>query len=258
MMLSGLITLAARAGNDDAAAIDEMVSLAWERIRTYPCRRTSSVATNILLDVRKRYRRHRCIEVPESIELGGDPVDGAAAVEDQVLGHLLIDELARAQRSGLMSRPVLATILRTHLLDESLSDLAAEHDVTPQPLRLLIFAAVAGVGSVVAGSSAAADGATTPAAGARRVCVHRRQRQPTDSTVPHGGGGSGGGGGEQQCHWNVVIEDDFQFGIYDVDTLETQHSAMGHWLDYFCDGIGAADMDGFSSFPRSPDVGSCR
>ena len=74
MMLPGLITLAARAGNDDEAAIDEIISLAWERIRTYPCQRTSSVAANIILDVRKRYRSHRCIEVPDSIELGADPV----------------------------------------------------------------------------------------------------------------------------------------------------------------------------------------
>ena len=134
MMLPGLITLAARAGNDDEAAIDEIISLAWERIRTYPCQRTSSVAANIILDVRKRYRSHRCIEVPDSIELGGDPVDGAASVEDQVLGLLLIDELARAQRDGLMSVAVLATILRTRVMDESLADLAAEQDVTPQLL----------------------------------------------------------------------------------------------------------------------------
>lgn len=134
MMLPGLITLAARAGNDDEAAIDEIVSLAWERIRTYPCQRTGSVAANIILDVRKRYRSHRCIEVPDSIELGGDPVDGTASVEDQVLGRLLIDELARAQRDGLMSGAVLATILRTRVLDESLADLAAEQDVTPQLL----------------------------------------------------------------------------------------------------------------------------
>lgn len=134
MMLPGLITLAARVGNDDEAAIDEIISLAWERIRTYPRQRSSSVAANIILDVRKRYRSHRCIEVPDSIELGGDPVDGATSVEDQVLGRLLIDELGRAQRDGLMSEPVLATILRTRVLDESLADLAAEQDVTPQLL----------------------------------------------------------------------------------------------------------------------------
>lgn len=65
-----------------------------------------------------------------------------------------------------------------------------------------------------------------------------------------GGGGGGGGGGEQQCHWNVVIEDDFQFGIYDVDTLETQHSQTGRWLEYFCEGIGAVDVNGFFLTPE--------
>ncbi|MCB1013322.1 MAG: hypothetical protein KDB15_16815, partial [Microthrixaceae bacterium] len=49
-------------------------------------------------------------------------------------GRLLVDALSRAQRDGLMSGPVLATILRTRLLDESLNDLAAEQDVTPQLL----------------------------------------------------------------------------------------------------------------------------
>lgn len=134
MMLPGLITLAARVGNDDEAAIDEIISLAWERIRTYPCQRNGSVAANIILDVLKRYRSHRRIEVPGSIELGSDPVDGAASVEDQVLGRLLIDALVRAQHNGLMSGPVLATILRTRVLDESLTDLAAEQGVTPQLL----------------------------------------------------------------------------------------------------------------------------
>lgn len=67
---------------------------------------------------------------------------------------------------------------------------------------------------------------------------------------PGGGGGGGGGGGEQQCHWNVVIEDDFLFGIYDVDTLATQHSQTGRWLEYFCEGIGAVAVDGFFLIPE--------
>jgi hypothetical protein len=133
-MVPGLVRLATVAGNDDPAAIDEMVSLAWERIRTYPSERHGSVPANILLDVRKRYRRHRGIEAPASSELCGEPVDRRSSVEDQVLGRLLIGELAEAQRSGLMSAPVLATILRTRLCGESLADLAVEQHVTPQLL----------------------------------------------------------------------------------------------------------------------------
>lgn len=71
-----------------------------------------------------------------------------------------------------------------------------------------------------------------------------------DGTESSGGAGGGGGGGEQQCHWNVVIEDDFQFGIYDVDTLETEHSQTGRWLEYFCDGIGAVSVNGYFLIPE--------
>lgn len=45
------------AGRGSFDAVDhEIVSLAWERIRTYPAdRRPNAVASNVLLDVRKRY-----------------------------------------------------------------------------------------------------------------------------------------------------------------------------------------------------------
>ena len=133
-LVPGLVVLATRSGNDDDRAIDEMIALAWERIRTYPCRRNGSVAGNILLDVRKRYRSHRRIEAPDSLTLLGDPVDEQTSPEDQVLGRLLIEQLAAAQQGGMMSGTVLATILRTRLGGEHLTDLAAEQDITPQLL----------------------------------------------------------------------------------------------------------------------------
>lgn len=132
-VVPGIVTMAAQICNDDVAAIDELAPLAWERIRTYPCERNGSVAANILLDVRKQYRRHRCIEVPDSLELCGDSVDNQDSTEDLVQGRLLVAELAAAQQGGLMSRPVLA-ILRTRLCGERLADLAAEQHVTPQLL----------------------------------------------------------------------------------------------------------------------------
>jgi hypothetical protein len=95
-LVPGLARLSSLTGNDDPAAIDEMVSLAWERIRTYPTTRRGSVAGNVLLDVRKRYRRHRLVEVPASLELTGDPEDDGCTPEDEVLGRLLIEELAMA------------------------------------------------------------------------------------------------------------------------------------------------------------------
>jgi hypothetical protein len=57
-------------GYDDPAAIEEMVSLTGERIRTYPARRRGSVAANVFLDVRPRYRAHRLIEAPRSRDAG--------------------------------------------------------------------------------------------------------------------------------------------------------------------------------------------
>ena len=134
MMMPGLVCLAVHVGNDDEAAIDEVISLAWERICTYPSHRGGSVAANIQLDVRKRYRQHRVIEDPNSIELSEDTIDESVSVEDEVLGHLLIGELQQAQLDGLMSIEVLATIIRTRLFDEPLSELAAEQNLTPQRL----------------------------------------------------------------------------------------------------------------------------
>lgn len=133
-MVPGLARLSAVAGNDDPAAIDEMISLAWERIRTYPAERMGSVAANILLDVRKRYRHHRRIEAPSSVELYDDLIDGRASTEDEVLGRLLVGELAAAQEDGVMSASVLGTILRTRLCGERLADLAAEQHITTQLL----------------------------------------------------------------------------------------------------------------------------
>ena len=133
-MIPGVVRLSTVAGNDDPAAIDELISLAWERIRTYPPERGGSVAANILLDVRKRYRHHRWIEAPTSLELCDELVDGQASTEDQVLGRLLVGELAAAQRDGMMSGSVLATILRTRVCGERLADLAAEQHITTQLL----------------------------------------------------------------------------------------------------------------------------
>ncbi len=77
---------------------------------------------------------------------------------------------------------------------------------------------------------------------------------PTAVAVDGGsgdGGGSGGGGGSDDgCYWRVVIEDDFQFAIYDVDSLETMHSATGRWLERWCDGIGAVATGEYFAVPE--------
>ena len=72
------------------------------------------------------------------------------------------------------------------------------------------------------------------------------------TTSPGGGGGSGGGGGGSgpPCEWHVVIEDDFQTSIYDVDSLETQHSETGRWLEYWCEGVGSVEVGGYFIIPE--------
>lgn len=73
-----------------------------------------------------------------------------------------------------------------------------------------------------------------------------------DGDVGGGGGGSGGGSGggaNDSCEWHVVVEDDFEFNIYSVDTLETQHSATGRWLERWCDG-GPVAIGGYFLIPE--------
>lgn len=76
---------------------------------------------------------------------------------------------------------------------------------------------------------------------------------PTATATATGGTGgsrSGSGGGDSPCEWHVVIEDDFEFAIYDVDSPETQHSATGRWLEYWCEGYGATAVDGNFLIPE--------
>lgn len=114
-MLPGLVAMAATSCSDDPAAMEELVSLAWERIRTYPTRRPGSVAANVLMDVRKRYREHRSIDAPvhEIVELPAAGVEPSA--EEVVLGRSVVHDLVAARRSGLIGSVGLALILRTRI-----------------------------------------------------------------------------------------------------------------------------------------------
>lgn len=132
-MIPGLVRLAQTVGYDDPTAIDEMVSLAWERIRTYPTTRQGSVAANILWDTRKRYRRHRLIDAPKSTPFDADadvaePADASA--DTGLLERVVVDELHTARRAGVISEQALALIVRTRLHGELLAEIAAEEAVT--------------------------------------------------------------------------------------------------------------------------------
>src|SRR5690606_3401259 len=109
--------------------------LAWERIRTYPTTRHGSVAGNVLLDVRKRYRAHRLIDAPTGAwQHDGDAIDQRPGPDDEVLGRLLLEDLAAARRDGVVSGPALELIVRTRVVGESLAEVAEAEAVEPQVL----------------------------------------------------------------------------------------------------------------------------
>ena len=129
-LLGGLCNLARRIGRD-ADAVDDVVSLAWERIRTYPASRPGSVSGNVLLDVRKRYSRtHDTATFCGAIGLTGfEP-----AVEDRVVSNISFEELVATSRRSGVSNTALETIIRSRVVGESMTDLAAEQQI---PLKVL-------------------------------------------------------------------------------------------------------------------------
>jgi hypothetical protein len=114
-LLPGLVRLAGMVGYDDPAAIEEMVSLAWERIRTYPAGRRGSVAANVLFDVRKRYRAHRRIDAPRSPDTAEIQVTPTSrSPEDEALARVRFEQLIAAQRDERVLRDgAFGLVLRT-------------------------------------------------------------------------------------------------------------------------------------------------
>lgn len=129
-LMPGLVKLAATSCSDDRAALDELVSLAWVRIRTYPTSRPGPVAANVLMDVRKRYREHRAIEAPDGVwpEMPLAGIEPSA--EDVVLGRCAIGDVIAAHRVGVIDVVALGLILRTRVDGVSLELAAAEHEST--------------------------------------------------------------------------------------------------------------------------------
>ena len=114
--------------------------------------------------------------------------------------------------------------------------------------RLLTSAAVCLVAATALAAPASADDRGNGAGGA----YVNDQGDPTATAQQgHIGGASGGGGaGDSSCEWRVAIEDDFAFQIYDVDSLQPQHSATGRWLEYWCEGRGIVPVDGYGIVPE--------
>lgn len=135
-LLPGLMTLAGNIGRSDPDAVDELVSLAWERIRTYPAERPGAVAANVLWDVRKRYRRHREIEAPATScdpSTAADPTVPSA--EEQAIERIEVAAMAAAFRAAKDQCPGLRLVARTRFGGESLEAIAAEERINVHALR---------------------------------------------------------------------------------------------------------------------------
>lgn len=138
-LVPGLVRLSTTAGYDHWDAIDEMLSLAWERIRTYPTDRPGTVAGNVLLDVKKRYRRHRRIDAPRSIVLRPSPIlppgdaDLARSAEDEAIDQVAFDDFLAVQRRIVGDRGLRA-VVSTRVAERSLEEVAAEENISVQTL----------------------------------------------------------------------------------------------------------------------------
>lgn len=130
-VVPGVLHFARTRATDDDAALEEMLALAWVRIRTYPAERRGSVAANIVLDVRKRYWTHHEIDHPRTEEEPPESVAPGPSVEDQVLGQLFIEQIGAMRRAGVAG---IDTIVRTRVGGESIEDLAAEQNLSPRVL----------------------------------------------------------------------------------------------------------------------------
>jgi hypothetical protein len=74
-----------------------------------------------------------------------------------------------------------------------------------------------------------------------------------DSVGSSGDGGGSGSAGEDPCYWAVIVEDDFEFFIYDFDDpTKVVHSATGRWLEHRCPSRGAVEVGGS---PLAPEGG---
>jgi hypothetical protein len=129
-LVPGIVRMASTTCSDDPAAVEELVSLAWERIRTYPTSRPGPVAANVLMDVRKRYREHRAIEAPDGVGPDMAPAGIEPSAEDVVLGRSAIGDLFAAERDGVIDGVALGLILRTRVDGISLELAATEQQST--------------------------------------------------------------------------------------------------------------------------------
>lgn len=128
--LPGIVRLAATANSDDPMAKDELVAIAWVRIRTYPPTRLGSVAANILRDTQKCYRKHRRIEAPRSPRLWEGNEEASPSAELEAMRPLVMKELLAARDERVVSDREFSMIVRTRVADTPLEVIATEQAVS--------------------------------------------------------------------------------------------------------------------------------
>ncbi len=155
-LVPGLVRLSCTVGSNDPDALDEMITLAWERIATYPATRHGDVAANVLLDVRKRYRQLRDLDYPrkrhqsdwhlkttnwDSDEAVAERLSAAPSAEEAAMERAILDELRSLASEGVISEPALRVIVQTRILGRTVSELAARTGISRNTLMSWRFRA---------------------------------------------------------------------------------------------------------------------
>jgi hypothetical protein len=138
-LMPGIVRLAS-AEQRGPIVFDDMVGTAWMLIRTYPPQRAGSVAGNILLDVRKRYRSDdRAFEslrdeMPEACDDRTAP-----SAEDEALANLGLERIVSYLRKKNVDEHTIDLLLRTRAADEPLTAYAARSDLRYRTLLMRRF-----------------------------------------------------------------------------------------------------------------------
>jgi hypothetical protein len=140
-LVPGLLRLATTVGYGDRDTLNDIMSLAWERIATYPSTRHGDVAANVLLDVRKRYQQLREIEqprkrhhrdpvtdhqAPASDDTIAEQLAPVPSAEDEAMQYVALGELVAAQRDGVISKQALRVIVQTRVLERTVAEVAGQ------------------------------------------------------------------------------------------------------------------------------------
>ncbi len=126
-MLPGLIRVASFEVVRDPDAMDEIITIAWELISAYPLQRPGSVPANIVLDVRKHYRRERFVSGLLSIEVLPELPSTASSPEDRALARLRLEEVRTARDQGIVNEVAFDAVVRTRVEGYTLAEVGALH-----------------------------------------------------------------------------------------------------------------------------------